>query len=225
MSGRKVGRPPDGTEAKKSPLSLRTTAEVRDLIEKAAEESGRSLAQEVEFRVKQSFIHDQILGSGTNSFWTVAIAAVKQIEKLTGKTWTGDAVTFLSVKAAINTTLDDFQPLDISSVEKILVAQANTINSLIDQIPVMAAEVDSKFDALEAAHKSKGRPSIEEVMAHDQRAETHGELVMKLLHAVTEYAESSKQYKTVQQSAAIHGGKEARVLSEELLYSGRKPRP
>lgn len=45
---------------KRFPLNMRTTQEIRDALEKAASKSGRSLAQEVEFRLEQSF-HDQRL--------------------------------------------------------------------------------------------------------------------------------------------------------------------
>ncbi len=44
--------PPD--EGKRLPLNMRTTKEVRASIERAAKESGRSLAQEVEYRIGKS---------------------------------------------------------------------------------------------------------------------------------------------------------------------------
>jgi TraY domain len=40
---------------KKSPLNMRTTQVLREKLEKAAGVSGRSLVQEVEFRLEQSF--------------------------------------------------------------------------------------------------------------------------------------------------------------------------
>jgi uncharacterized protein (DUF1778 family) len=40
---------------KRYPLNMRTTKELRDRIERAAMVSGRSLVQEVEFRLEQSF--------------------------------------------------------------------------------------------------------------------------------------------------------------------------
>ena len=40
---------------KTAPLSMRTTPELREKIESAAKKSGRSLVQEVEYRVIQSF--------------------------------------------------------------------------------------------------------------------------------------------------------------------------
>ena len=40
---------------KRYPLNMRTTRELREKIERAALVSGRSLVQEVEFRLEQSF--------------------------------------------------------------------------------------------------------------------------------------------------------------------------
>lgn len=45
---------PEG-EGKRVPLNMRTTKEIRSCLERAAADSGRSLAQEVEFRLEQSF--------------------------------------------------------------------------------------------------------------------------------------------------------------------------
>jgi HPt (histidine-containing phosphotransfer) domain-containing protein len=43
------------------PMNMRTTAELRRKIDKAARRSGRSLVQEVEHRVEQSFRRDKTL--------------------------------------------------------------------------------------------------------------------------------------------------------------------
>jgi uncharacterized protein (DUF1778 family) len=44
------------TVGKRYPLNMRTTKAVRDRLEAAARASGRSLTQEVEFRLEQSFL-------------------------------------------------------------------------------------------------------------------------------------------------------------------------
>jgi predicted DsbA family dithiol-disulfide isomerase len=49
---RKTKAPPKG---KRYPLNMRTTLELRQKIEGAAKLSGRSLVQEVEYRLEQSF--------------------------------------------------------------------------------------------------------------------------------------------------------------------------
>ena len=47
-------------EGKRVPLNMRTTREVRAALEEAAAQSGRSLVQEVEHRLGQSFNEDRI---------------------------------------------------------------------------------------------------------------------------------------------------------------------
>jgi hypothetical protein len=48
-------------DAKRFALNVRTTAAMRAQIEAAAAASGRSLAQEVEFRLQQSFDHPTLI--------------------------------------------------------------------------------------------------------------------------------------------------------------------
>jgi hypothetical protein len=48
------------TAIKRYPLSLRTTKELRQKLEKASAHSGRSLAQEIEFRLERSFEREYI---------------------------------------------------------------------------------------------------------------------------------------------------------------------
>jgi hypothetical protein len=52
-------KPPE--EGKRVPLNMRTTRDVRDRLAAAARASGRSLAQEVEYRLERSF-QDQDIG-------------------------------------------------------------------------------------------------------------------------------------------------------------------
>ena len=55
---------------KRRPLNMRTTPALRAKIEQAAEESGRSLVQEVEYRLERSFWEEEawrITSSGQRS--------------------------------------------------------------------------------------------------------------------------------------------------------------
>ncbi len=47
-------------EGKRTPLNMRTTRELRERLEREAADSGRSLAQEVEFRLERSFMIDEM---------------------------------------------------------------------------------------------------------------------------------------------------------------------
>jgi hypothetical protein len=64
--------------ARSYPLNMRTTKELRDKIEAAATVSGRSLVQEVEFRLEQSFQMDDAAKQSE----TVAVVAVKAALKV-----------------------------------------------------------------------------------------------------------------------------------------------
>ena len=55
------GRPPlPAGEGKRHPLGIRTTKQLREQLEQAAKSSGRSLAQEVEYRLEKSFDQSQM---------------------------------------------------------------------------------------------------------------------------------------------------------------------
>lgn len=45
---------------KRFPMNTRTTAQTRRLIVRAARKSGRSLAQELEWRLEQSFLQERL---------------------------------------------------------------------------------------------------------------------------------------------------------------------
>src|SRR5438876_7479844 len=47
-------------EGKRYPLNMRTTKEMREKLERAATESGRSMVQEVEFRLERSFDREEL---------------------------------------------------------------------------------------------------------------------------------------------------------------------
>jgi hypothetical protein len=56
--------------ARRHPLNLRTTLEMREKIEAAAKQSGRSMIQELESRIENSFnrdmVFDMLLGGSEN---------------------------------------------------------------------------------------------------------------------------------------------------------------
>ena len=88
---RSRGRPklPAG-EGKRYPLSLRTTREIREVIEREAIMSGRSLAQEAEYRIQKSFADERAKYEdfgGMSLYWfmkTLAVGARATAERLGG---------------------------------------------------------------------------------------------------------------------------------------------
>ncbi len=77
-------------EGKRYPLSLRTTREIRELIEREAILSGRSLAQEAEYRIQKSFVDERAKYEefgGPSLYWfmkALAVGARASVERLGG---------------------------------------------------------------------------------------------------------------------------------------------
>ena len=110
-SKKKRGRPPlPRGEGKRHPLNMRTTKEIRDRLEAAATASGRSLAQEVEFRLEAWFsnekknelthqvlmdnIYEQFGGIHIYSLMKLLAGALRLIEEQTKKSWLNDSETY-----------------------------------------------------------------------------------------------------------------------------------
>ena len=95
-------------KGKRVPLNMRTTRETRAKLEKSAAGSGRSLVQEVEYRLERSFAEEpqseiayrlmRLLGTATS-----------MVEQQTGKDAT-DYETYLAVQAAIDGVLTSLMP-------------------------------------------------------------------------------------------------------------------
>lgn len=85
---------------KKSPLNMRTTQALRKKLEKAAGSSGRSLVQEVEFRLEQSFAREDFGKPHISTLmWQVYDCCVL-IEAYTGKSCLADDARTLRVAVA-----------------------------------------------------------------------------------------------------------------------------
>ena len=102
------------TEGKRVPLNMRTTLDTRAKLEKAAKESGRSLAQEIEFRLEQSFRDKAALieafgGRKTYDVLRVLGSVAAQIQTRTGKT-TADWKTGLAIGRAWKLLIHDWVP-------------------------------------------------------------------------------------------------------------------
>jgi hypothetical protein len=69
---------PTTKEKKRIPLNMRTTQQLRTKVEQAAEASGRSLAQEVEFRVERTFWDDE--RAATQSIFVKRLGGEWQVE-------------------------------------------------------------------------------------------------------------------------------------------------
>lgn len=120
---RKRGRPalPEG-KAKRYPLNMRTTKEMKEKLESACRASGRSIAQEVELRMEESFkTEESLFGSReTYSVMRMLAGAIGIVEARTGQSWTTDYDTFVAVRHAIKRLLERVGPKMPETVDNTL---------------------------------------------------------------------------------------------------------
>jgi hypothetical protein len=101
------GRPPKADEeVKRHALGVRTTRYLKERLEAAAAMTGRSLAQEVEHRLEQSFRSDPHIGLPLDLLRNMIEAA----EVRTGQQWTDDYMTWVAVKKASELVLSMHRP-------------------------------------------------------------------------------------------------------------------
>jgi hypothetical protein len=105
---RKRGRPPKPEEeVRRHPIGVRTTRALKEKIEDAAAATGRSVAQEVEARLEQSFRP----GAEHISVPLDLIEAmIKLTEFQTGERWNEDLMTWIAVKKLVVALLDTNRP-------------------------------------------------------------------------------------------------------------------
>ncbi len=109
LAGSKVGRRPQGEFAgKRAVLSTRITQDLRDRLEHAKKESGRSLSQEIELRLEQSFSKEDaeygVFGDRLRYRQMQLLAiAINLVEEQTGGSWQRDYQTYREVHSAMKT--------------------------------------------------------------------------------------------------------------------------
>jgi hypothetical protein len=113
---RKPGRPTESpTGPKRVALSMRTTQAVRDRLDAARSESGRSLAQEVEFRLGRTIDIDDAMEREFGSVQTQTIframaSALARVESKTGKPWNTDWDTGAAVANSWRNIVKEYMP-------------------------------------------------------------------------------------------------------------------
>jgi hypothetical protein len=107
------GRPslPKG-EGKRFALGLRVTEERRRALDEAAAQSGRSISQEIELRLEESFRDESKFGGREmlGLFQMMAGAATMVEERLGGRSWSTDWEAFQAVREAWRQIIDKVGP-------------------------------------------------------------------------------------------------------------------
>ena len=109
---RRPGRPrKSAEEAKRAPITITTTARMRERIDASAQESGRSRTQEIERRLEQSFMLDDMATSlATRALLSFVQLAAETLEWQQGASWTENADVALQLAGAITFYIDRNRP-------------------------------------------------------------------------------------------------------------------
>ena len=108
-----AGRKPQGEyKGKTATLTTRIAPDTRTALEKAAKQTGRSLSQEIEDRLRRSIASDY--GSGeekhNRAFGRLTIEVAGMVEAMTGERWRTDRFAHRALRAALNIILDQLAP-------------------------------------------------------------------------------------------------------------------
>ncbi|WP_037435827.1 hypothetical protein [Sinorhizobium fredii] len=133
MAGKRApgaGRKPKGEfSGKSAAFSTRITPELRAALEKESKETGKSLSQIVERRLRDSFDHpkrwERALGpEHVRAFAYVVAKIVSSLEVATGQHWHKDGFTSLALKGALNIAVNYFGSQDEVCVPERIEKQA-----------------------------------------------------------------------------------------------------
>jgi hypothetical protein len=156
---RRLGRPPLGLDVgKRAPLSLRTTRQLKRDLEHRSNETGRSIAQEVEYCLEAWLALEQVFGGPRMAALfrlMAAAAALIEAEVGRGSTMT-NYQTFCAVEEAWKQIISDARPLpDAEVLERI-----DELRRLVDTTPqppqypdVPPPQFPSGFGLLETAEE------------------------------------------------------------------------
>jgi hypothetical protein len=108
-----AGRKPRGEfKSKSATLTTRITPGTRGAMERAAKESGRSLSQEVEYRLRLSIRLDLDLNHQRHirALGRAIALLTQQVERATGKCWRDDPFTGEALRHAIEFLISHYAP-------------------------------------------------------------------------------------------------------------------
>ena len=104
-------RPRGPFQDKRKTLTTRITERTRKGLEEAAAAEDRSLSQEIEFRLEESFRRDREFGGRElRGLFHMMTGAAEIIEDRTGKTFSEDVETFMAMKKAWDRLLSSYAP-------------------------------------------------------------------------------------------------------------------
>jgi len=122
---KKMGRPPKPEAERRQQIGVRTSPELKEDLERAAATNGRSLAQEAELRLVQSFQEEGRLGgAATYTFLQSLVGEIARVERHTGKSWLEDVATYSAVRIRTDFVIADARPPMLNSTAFVTAALA-----------------------------------------------------------------------------------------------------
>src|SRR5688572_8692334 len=149
---------------RRNPLNLRATDELREKLEAAASASGRSLTQELEARLLQTFKHEDALVERFGSPETVRLVmtlgdAINLVETITRRRWTEDEGTREMVRNAVNSVMDMTRGSKVAPETQTAASRAEILLSIGARYSV------SKLAATVASMAAQGKHTPEQMDA------------------------------------------------------------
>jgi TraY domain len=170
-SAKRRGRPslPKG-EGKRHAIGLRATADLRRKLEEGAKQSGRSLSQEAEFRLENSYRDDDRIAESFGGDLTFKImralaAIVLVMNSLRGEDWLSNPVVFDDVVNQWLLTLTKLGPKKFHPTG----VGAGSVVALPDYIEIHGAAAAAGVlrqlaDSLDAKDRNSLRATLREVI-------------------------------------------------------------
>jgi hypothetical protein len=141
---RKAGRPPKyaAGERTRGPLTVRLRDQVRQELDAAAKAAGRSLSEEIEYRVelglaRRDYLHE-IWGHDIFMIADTAARSLDHIQQHTGKYWIQDDRTFVLFLRTLDEIVKRYRKRAIFAEE----VEPKTDTELVDQFATLGGMGD-----------------------------------------------------------------------------------
>lgn len=206
------GRPKlrEADPGEKITISVRITPEMKQRLEEAAKESGRSQSQEAEFRLERSFDRSNLLGQVIELVYgkqtagllmVLGAAMAHAVEKAGGdpkrEDWALDAKSYLAAKYAARVLLELWTPKLLGAADRSSTAVGRA--AMEDGFAAVVAFVGSWLDG---AMKSHRRSAIAEVMI-----EFLGPIASGMIEELPNQEKAHKAMRSAWEGAEVKEGK------------------
>lgn len=191
-------------EAKKAAIGIRTSEAQKQALQKAADAAGRSLSQEIDYRLTASLMMDEKAGGrAANLLGDFAQLAAGIVEARLGKAWNEDAESYFAVRKAIEDFMGQNHPPKPQFIKDVESAQ-----DLVGK---------TKAD-LGISETGGGKaPSLKDLMAVERLSAEQMKMVMDAMELSFARMDA---WKSRLQDAETEGGRVAAELSPMLRIAG-----